>query len=232
MNQFAQWCVKQHLSDSDFISLCQTEFIEDQLEMDAGKLDLIFSHINQFKILTATKKAAGGSFLINQMIKKGMTDGNPELFQQNEHYPGEPVMITENLYSQNLFNGDQGIYLLLRNQKTKQLELKIVFLIEGKYHAFFEHELRQLQTSYVITVHKSQGSEYNHVYIILPALSDQHSVENQAHIHDLLSPEMFYTALTRAKKSVLIVGEKCVLESSMLQDNKRYSGLRAALFSR
>ena len=91
-----------------------------------------------------------------------------------------------------------------------------------------------MQTSYAITVHKSQGSEYDHLALILPTLSKERwASENESRsIAELMSREMLYTALTRAKKSVLILGEQTVLEDAALQKVSRYSGIGAALVSK
>ena len=91
--------------------------------------------------------------------------------------------------------------------------------------------LHHLQSAYAITVHKSQGSEYDHLALILPASSkEQGEAEPESRsLRELMSREMLYTALTRAKKSVLILGEQNVLESAALHKVSRYSGLGSAL---
>ena len=126
-----------------------------------------------------------------------------------------------------LFNGDQGIFLNCLNSETKKLELKVVFEVEGKVKTFYGHQLHHLQPAYATTVHKSQGSEFDHLALILPELSiDRKIVKTEpSQMLNILSREMLYTALTRAKKSVLILGEKTVLETAALNKEKRYSGL-------
>ena len=104
----------------------------------------------------------------------------------------------------------------------------------GVFKTFFQYELHHLQTAYAITVHKSQGSEYDHLALILPALSSDHVVGETASrsIGELMSREMLYTALTRAKKSVLILGEQSVLEEAAQYKVSRYSGIGSALASK
>ena len=87
-----------------------------------------------------------------------------------EHFSGEPVIVTENNYHLRLFNGDQGIFLNFLNSETKKLELKAVFEVEGKVKTFYGHQLHHLQPAYATTVHKSQGSEFDHLALILPEL--------------------------------------------------------------
>ena len=140
-----------------------------------------------------------------------------------ENFPGEPVIVTVNNYRLRLFNGDQGIFLNCFNSETKKLELKAVFEVEGKYKTFYSHELHHLQSAYAITVHKSQGSEFDHLALILPELSIDPKIgkSQPGRMRNIMSREMLYTALTRAKKSVLILGEKTVLESATLNKEKR-----------
>ena len=152
----------------------------------------------------------------------------------SEHFSGEPVIVTENNYRLRLFNGDQGIFLNCLNSETKKLELKAVFEVEGKVKTFYGHQLHHLQTAYATTVHKSQGSEFDHLALILPELSiDRKIVKTEpSQMLNILSREMLYTALTRAKKSVLILGEKIFLETAALNKEKRYSGLGTLLRSK
>ena len=129
---------------------------------------------------------------------------------------------------------DRGIFLNCLNSETKKLELKAVFEVEGKVKTFYVHQLNHLQPAYATTVHKSQGSEFDHLALILPELSiDRKIVKTEpSQMLNILSREMLYTALTRAKKSVLILGEKILLETAALNKEKRYSGLGTLLRSK
>ncbi len=101
---------------------------------------------------------------------------------------GAKIMVTKNDYVHSIFNGDQGICV----KKNEELH----FEFEGG-RLVKEQELSGWELAYAITVHKSQGSEYEHVAIILP---DQMS--------PIFTRNALYTALTRAKKSVLLIGSK------------------------
>ena len=153
----------------------------------------------------------------------------------SEHFSGEPVIVTENNYRLRLFNGDQGIFLNCLNSETKKLELKAVFEVEGKVKTFYGHQLHHLQhPAYATTVHKSQGSEFDHLALILPELSIDPKIgkPETGRMRHIMSREMLYTALTRAKNSVLILGEKIVLETAALNKEKRYSGLGSLIRSK
>ena len=114
---------------------------------------------------------------------------------------------------------------------TKKLELKALFDVEGKVKTFYGHQLHHLQSAYATTVHKSQGSEFDHLALILPEPSIDPIIykPDPDRKHNIMSREMLYTALTRAKKSVLILGEKTVLETAALNKEKRFSGLGALI---
>ena len=144
------------------------------------------------------------------------------------------MLFRSNNYRLRLFNGDQGIFLKFLNPDTGNVELKAVFPVDGELKTFYEYELHHLQPAYAMTVHKSQGSEYDHLALILPALSLDHGKDGtqSPRLRELMNREMLYTALTRAKKSVLILGEQEVLESAALHKVSRYSGLGAALASK
>ena len=112
--------------------------------------------------------------------------------------------------------------------------MKAVFEVEGKVKTFYGHQFHDLQPAYATTVHKSQGSEFDHLALILPELSiDRKIVKTEpSQMLNILSREMLYTALTRAKKSILILGEKILLETAALNNEKRYSGLGTLLRSK
>ena len=112
--------------------------------------------------------------------------------------------------------------------------MKAVFEVEGKVKTFYGHQLHHLQPAYATTVHKSQGSEFDHLALILPELSIDPKIgkPETGRMQHIMSREMLYTALTRAKKSVLILGKKAVLETAAVHKEKRYSGLRSLIRSK
>ena len=190
--------------------------------------------LKRFRILTATQVFSTGAKALNKIIWDLWLMENEANLLNSEHFPGEPVIVTENNYRLRLFNGDQGIFLNCLNSETKKLELKAVFEVEGKVKTFYGHQLHHLQPAYATTVHKSQGSEFDHLALILPELSiDRKIVKTEpSQMLNILSREMLYTALTRAKKSVLILGEKTVLETAALNKEKRFSGIGSLLRSK
>ena len=227
LRDFARWWLEHFLLDERFCIEIQKVFPNDATISCINILEYLFNHLNKFKILTITQVFNTGSRSINKILREFWVGGNTSnLF--TEHYPGEPVMVTENNYMLDLFNGDVGIFLKFKNPNNGKIELKAVFKIDGYFKTFYDYELYQLQTAYAITVHKSQGSEYNNLALILPNLNignGNFEPELQS-IQEIMSREMLYTALTRAKKSVLILGEQSVLEYLALSKVLRFSSLR------
>jgi len=141
---------------------------------------------------------------------------------------GDKVMQTKNNYNKQwyvhnavsysqsgfgVFNGDQGRIIEINNEEKQAL-----ILFDGEREAYYDfNELEQIEHAYAITVHKSQGSEFKAV--ILPLFYGQ---------SPFLTRNLLYTALTRAKEKVVVIGlEKCV--EHMVQNNKiqrRYTVLR------
>ena len=109
-----------------------------------------------------------------------------------------------------------------------------VFEVEGTVKTYYGQQLYHLHPAYATTVHKSQGSEFDHLAMILPELSIDPKIgkPETGRIQHIMSREMLYTALTRAKKSVLILGKKAVLETAALNKEKRFSGLGSLVRSK
>jgi exodeoxyribonuclease V alpha subunit len=117
-----------------------------------------------------------------------------------------------------LFNGDIGITLPVPGSNSK--ELYVYFSgNSGELRRFLPYRLPEHETVFAMTVHKSQGSEFENVLFILPNRD-----------YPVLSRELFYTGITRAKKNVWIWGTKEVLKATISRKIERRSGLKDALW--
>ena len=234
LKDFGQWWYYKFFKDEKFIQLAQKGYSFEVPESIENDLEYLFNYLKRFRILTATQVFSTGAKALNKIIRDLCLMGNEASLLNSEHFPGEPVIVTENNYRLRLFNGDQGIFLNCLNSETKKLELKAVFEVEGKVKTFYGHQLHHLQPAYATTVHKSQGSEFDHLALILPEQGIDPIVgkPESGRMRNIMSREMLYTALTRAKKSVLILGEKTVLETAALNKEKRYSGLGSLIRSK
>ncbi len=232
LRDFALWWVEKFLSNEKFLSEIQKVYSYEEFDSDAPIMEYLLKYLDRFRVLTITHVYSTGAKAINKIIRELWLNkkGTKNIF--SEHYPGEPVMVTKNDYLLDLFNGDIGIFLNFLNPDSGKLELKAVFQVDGVFKTFYPNELFNLQTAYAITVHKSQGSEYANLALILPELNIE-SFELDPKIQkfrETMTNEIIYTALTRAKKSVLILGKQSVLEFLVLNKVMRFSGLGKKFF--
>ncbi|MFW5855491.1 MAG: exodeoxyribonuclease V subunit alpha [Thermodesulfobacteriota bacterium] len=177
----------------------------------------VLKQFEQFRILCALRRGPFGALALNRIIEEILRAAKL-IPSGGTWYPGRPVLITENDYGQRLFNGDIGITL---PDKDKGDGLR-VFFPEGVHkppRSINPLRLPGHETVYAMTVHKSQGSEFNHVLLLLP---DRES--------PVLTRELLYTGITRAKHSVEIWGPDSVFKNAVKKSIRRTSGLRNALW--
>ena len=140
----------------------------------------------------------------------GINDG--EIFR-----PGTPLLVTVNSPRVQLVNGDIGLVVNFQDMDgTNQLRIYFRTKEGGRY--LTPAELPPIMPCYAMTVHKSQGSEYNHLVFVLPNEKSP-----------LLTRELVYTAITRAKKTVLIAGTSKAFTAAVDNKSVRHSGLRMLL---
>jgi exodeoxyribonuclease V alpha subunit len=182
---------------------------------------LAMKAFNRFKILCALKIGPFGVHSINSFAEEVLNqEGLLPTIDRGNHqwYRGRPVLITQNDYNLGLFNGDIGITLPDPNLSND--ELYVYFPDSGdEFKRFPTHRLCGHETVYAMTVHKSQGSEFDHIILLLPEKD-----------YPLLTRELIYTGLTRARKTVSIWGPQSVLKAAITRKIERTSGLRDALW--
>ncbi|ABB23860.1 exodeoxyribonuclease V subunit alpha [Pelodictyon luteolum] len=132
-------------------------------------------------------------------------------------YHGRPVMVRENDYSMRLFNGDTGIVF---NDPECDAPLVWFNAPDGSLRAVAPERLPKHETAYAVTIHKSQGSEFDAVLMVLPRQDSP-----------LLSRELLYTAITRARRSVEIRADPEALSAAIRKGTARVSGLKDALLN-
>ncbi len=174
-----------------------------------------FALLAKFRILSSTRKGPQGVEKLNALVIDILRDKGAiatNRFDSNYVlYPSQPIMISENDYRLGVFNGDVG--LLWRNS---QGHLMAVFEnAQGDYDWILPSRLPKFDTVYAMTIHKTQGSEFNHVAMVLPEQKD----------NKLLSRELLYTGITRAKQQLSIASNQQVWQTGVSQQVKRHSGL-------
>lgn len=177
----------------------------------------------RFKILCAVKIGLIGVNAVNRLAEQVLTrEGliEPDRPSSSPWYKGRPVLITRNDYSLKLFNGDMGITLPAPGSNSK--DLYVYFSGEsGELRRFLPYRLPEHETVYAMTVHKSQGSEFDHVLLILPDRD-----------YPVLTRELLYTGITRTRKTVSIWATEDVLKTTISRKIERTSGLKDALWGK
>ncbi len=174
------------------------------------------NQLDRFKILCATRQGPYGVNSINSMIisilkSSGLIPRETDLFH------GLPLLINANDYALDLYNGDSGI--IIPEQKNNRVYRAAFKSSQSAIKSFQVAQLHSWEVAYALTVHKSQGSEFDHIILILPPVPIP-----------ILSRELVYTALTRARKSVEIWSSGSILEKAVLSRTVRQSGLRDKLW--
>jgi len=191
------------------------DYLESEDPLEAIQL------FNGTQFICALNRGPYGVIEINRFIEQVLRKAG-RIFYDYRHkepwYDKRPVIITRNDYELGLFNGDIGISF--SGREADDMELFVYFPgTGGELKALNPHRLSEHETVYAMTVHKSQGSEFDHVVLVLP---DNNS--------PVLTRELIYTAVTRAKKRVSILGSETVLRWAISRKIRRTSGLRDALW--
>jgi exodeoxyribonuclease V alpha subunit len=132
-------------------------------------------------------------------------------------YAGRPILITENDYQRGLFNGDVGIVV---SERERGGRVRVIFpASDDSLRDLSPAELPAHETVFCMTIHKSQGSEFDQVAIVLPEADSP-----------LLSRELFYTALTRARHRAEVFATPEVVRACVARRIERASGLRDTLW--
>jgi len=130
---------------------------------------------------------------------------------------GAPVLVERNDYERGLFNGDQGVVLRVAEGGGAP-ELAAAFPRGDAFEVFPLDTLPDVAPAFAVTVHKAQGSEFDHVALVLPETD-----------MPLLTRELLYTAVTRARRSVLLVGSEELLARAVARTLERHSGIAERL---
>jgi exodeoxyribonuclease V alpha subunit len=171
----------------------------------------VLDQLDAIRILCATRVGRAGSQAINALCHRWIADRQPGLDPGASFAPGQSVIMTRNDYSRELFNGDQG--LVVDMEVDGLVTPRVVFLATDRPKIFRLSTLvGSLERSFALTVHKAQGSEFNHVAVVLP----DRDLPMWGH-------EMFYTAVTRSKSSVTVVGTRDRLISGLQTRERRFA---------
>lgn len=166
--------------------------------------------LNNLRVLCAVRLSSFGLYAINKKIeavlqRKGLLNTN-EAFYENR-----PIIVTQNYPDLHLFNGDVGIIRTDENGVKKAWFEDAEKTIRGVLPAYISN----METVFAMTIHKSQGSEYDKILVILPDNAD----------NKLLTRELLYTAVTRSKNELIVQAPEKIILQTIAEKVKRASGI-------
>ncbi|MGB0866787.1 MAG: exodeoxyribonuclease V subunit alpha [Granulosicoccaceae bacterium] len=168
--------------------------------------------LSRFQLLCALRRGTAGVEDVNAMMARALSRAG--LVAVGEHQPGRAIMVQQNDYGQRLYNGDVGLFW-----PDEQGQLQVWFDDGmGGLRSVLPTRLPSHESCYAMTIHKTQGSEFQEVCILLPS-------EPAA----ILNRQLLYTGVTRARERVSICARKAVIQGMLQNQQQRRSGLRDAL---
>jgi exodeoxyribonuclease V alpha subunit len=202
-----------------------------------NNIDDAFALLAKFRILCVTRQGEFGVDAINLWVKEQLAVNAAQPWgQSQQNYHGMPIMISENDYRLGLFNGDIGLLWrvginsshntsdnAISHSSRSHSDHLMAFFEQPKaadgethYKTLLPSRLPKYDSVYAMTIHKTQGSEFAHVAMLLPKQSNSL----------LLSRELLYTGITRAKTQLTIASNKQTWQQGVMSEVKRYSGLK------
>lgn len=188
------------------------------IQHDAGddaRATALLKHYSRFQILCAVREGPWGVLAVNEIVRATLADRGL-IDRDSTWYPGRPVMVTRNDYRLGLMNGDVGITI----ERENGLWVAFEGVDGGTVRWVRPVRLSSVETVFAMTVHKSQGSEFDHVALVLP--------DREAPV---LTRELIYTGITRARRRVtIVVKDPETLSAAARKTTGRTGGLAAMLY--
>ena len=178
--------------------------------------EAVIAAFGEYQLLCALREGPFGVTGLNEKLEQALARERKIIRQPHSRwYEGRPVMISRNDSALGLFNGDIGVAL------DRGQGLRVWFQMpDGSVKSVQPSRLPEHDTAWAMTVHKSQGSEFDHAVLILPA-----------QISPVVTRELVYTAITRARKRLSLYADERVLAQAVTTRTERRSGLSAVFES-
>ncbi len=204
-------------SSGDALSELATRVIDHRVKLvelskTIGSTDEALAQLNELAVLAAHRNGPQSVDYWRRLIEHGLDEKFPGMRARSEWYPGQPIMITANDRTLDLYNGDIGV--------TVETEDGLRVAFKGaEIRTFHRSHIGEHATVHAMTIHKSQGSQYNEVVVVLPPGSSP-----------LLTRELLYTAVTRAAKKVALLGPEDTIRQAINRPVERATGLGVRLW--
>jgi exodeoxyribonuclease V alpha subunit len=176
----------------------------------AGDGAAAIAALGGFRVLCAHRRGPYGVSTWTARIEEWLAEAIDGFAGGGDWYVGRPLLVTENDYALGLYNGDTGVVLA---------DGAAAFERQGRLHRVSPTRLAAVDTVYAMTVHKSQGSQFDTAAVILPDATSP-----------LLTRELLYTAVTRARRELVVVGSEEAIRAAVARPVARASGLRRRLW--
>ncbi|MBJ7330469.1 MAG: exodeoxyribonuclease V subunit alpha [Solirubrobacteraceae bacterium] len=179
----------------------------------AGEAADALRALEGFRLLCAHRRGPHGATTWMRTLEHWLAEGVPGFDPGAEWYVGRPLLVTENDYGLKLFNGDTGVVIAVGDDRVEA-----AFERSGEPVTFSPTRLGAVDTVYAMTIHKSQGSQFGTVAVVLPDAGSA-----------MLTRELLYTAVTRARERVVLVGDEDAVRAAVRRSTGRASALSALL---
>lgn len=184
-----------------------------QPESMEHKAQAVLKEFGRCRLLCAVREGDFGVQGLNLRIERALAARKQIKYQDEQWYAGRPVMVSQNDHSLGVYNGDIGI--CLPDEGDPERRLKVYFeLPDGRIKAVLPSRVPAHETAYAMTIHKSQGSEFDFTLLILPP-----------EFSPIMTRELIYTGVTRAKQRLALYADMAVLKRAITVKTERASGL-------
>jgi exodeoxyribonuclease V alpha subunit len=178
----------------------------------AGDIGAALAAMDRHRLLCGHRRGPYGMVRWSLEVERWLADAIPGYAEDGEWYVGRPLLVTANDYEMGLYNGDTGVIV------DTPAGVRAAFARGAEATLFAPVRLDSVQSVHAMTVHRAQGSQFGRVTFLVPPPDSP-----------LLTRELLYTAVTRAKEQVLLIGAEAAIRRAVLRPANRASGLRNRL---
>jgi exodeoxyribonuclease V alpha subunit len=213
-----EWIVEEDAADGDALEPVRAEAVRAGRAVIGaareGDARTALTALGDFRLLCGHRRGPYGVSQWTPRIEEWLAADIGEVGGQGLDFPGRPLLITANDYDLDLFNGDTGVVIV-----AARGGLDAAFERRGEIFEVRPSRLGAVDTVYAMTVHKSQGSQFGTVAVIVPPADSR-----------LLTRELLYTAVTRARKRLIVVASEDAIRAAVSITAVRATGLAARLW--
>ena len=179
-----------------------------------GDAEAALVSLSEFRLLCAHRQGPYGAATWAAHTERWLTDAVEDFSPDARDYPGRPLLVTENDHELRLYNGDTGVVV-----SSADGTLAAAFVRDGHLVRLAPSRLGAVQTLHAMTIHKSQGSQFDTAGVLLPDAASR-----------ILTRELLYTAVTRARRRLILVASEASLRAAVARPVSRASGLGERLW--